>query len=43
LFEVVEPLERQLNANYNRAQFKTLRRLVSPKRRRFFLRGADGE
>lgn len=42
LFDVVEPLER-LNANYNRAQFKTLRKLVSPKRHRFFLRGRDGE
>jgi hypothetical protein len=43
LFEVVEPLERQLNANYNRAHFKTLRRLVSPKRHGFFLMGRDRE
>jgi hypothetical protein len=43
LFEVVEPLERQLNSNYHRAHFKTLRRLVSPKRHRFFFSGRDTE
>jgi hypothetical protein len=43
LFEIVEPLERQLNPHYNRAHFKTLRSLVSPKRGRFFLRGQEKE
>jgi hypothetical protein len=43
LFEIVEPLEKQLNPNYNRAHFKTLRSLVLAKRRRFFLRGGEKE
>jgi hypothetical protein len=43
LFEIVEPLERQLNPNYNRSHFKTLRRLVSPKRHRFFRSVRDKE
>jgi hypothetical protein len=43
LFEIVEPLERQLNPNYNRVHFKTLRRLVLPKRHGLFLRSREKE
>jgi hypothetical protein len=43
LLEIVEPLERQLNPNYNRSHFKTLRRLVLPKRHKFFMMGREKE